>query len=320
MAQKRSHPAAEPPPGTTVGRERYTGKMIPAGVLGGDRLADWPRALSETNRLKLILLQSRNAVLSIGRGRSAVIAPAAVFLPHAADIGLSLPAAGPEDKLILFHPQFVFDTLGADFDFSQARDPGSNYDWFLLRRFAPDRPAAERVLLLEPRVCRYLDDAAGRMKTELESQPDWSWPCRARSFILEILIACLRLQSTGAGPSAGDGALVSEPGLEGLFGFIVSNLREKLSVEKIAAEFRTNRTTLQEKMRRATGLSVAQYLIRLRVQTASVLLRNTSLSVAEIMERTGFADESHFSRSFKKFTRRSPSEFRKEFVVPEYVK
>jgi AraC family L-rhamnose operon regulatory protein RhaS len=318
--------------GTVVGKEFYRGKKIPAGVLDGTSFVEWPLALASPARCKLVILHSRNAVLSVQGRETTVIAPAAVFVPHGSDVALRLAAADGDDKLVLFHPQFVFDSLTLDFDFSDERDPGSCNDGFMLSRFAPERDLPERALFLEPGVCRFLNDAVSRMGEELDAQPDWSWPCRARSYLLEILIACTRLRQGAAGlyavegpflgaPGAGVGeGLSRDPGFGDLYAYLVARLGESLSVDSIARAFGTNRTSLQERVRRATGLSVTQYVISLRVQTASILLRNTGLPIAEIMQRTGFVDESHFRRSFRRVAGRSPSDFRKSFVVPSYVR
>lgn len=318
-AQKTGH--AEPVTiGLSIGREFYRGKKIPAGVLDGRAIERWESALRNPARSKLVLLHSGNAVLSVCGRETTIIAPAAVFVPHEADVALKLTAGDRNDKLILFHPQFVFETLTLDFDFSDDRDPGACNDGFMLYRFSPERDPAERSLFLEPGVYRFLSESAERMGDELESQSDWSWPCRARSYLLEILIACTKLKESPTGLFAAENAPTVEPGIEGLYGYLIARLGERLSVDEIAHAFGTNRTSLQVRVRRATGLSVTQYVISLRVQTASVLLRNTSLPIAEIMDRTGFADESHFSRSFKRFTGQTPSDFRKAFIVPSYVR
>ena len=314
---KNDEPAAI---GSAVGREFYRGKKIPAGVLDGRALEHWQAALGNPARSKLALLHSGNAVLSIRGRETPIIAPAAVFIPHEADVALKLTSADRNDKLVLFHPQFVFETLTFDFNFTDERDPGACNDGFMLYRFSPEREPAERSLFLEPGVYRFLSESAERMGDELERQSDWSWLCRARSYLLEILIACTRLRESPAGLFADEGAPSAEPGVDGLYGYLVARLGESLSVDAIARAFGTNRTSLQARVRRATGLSVAQYVISLRVQTASVLLRNTSLPIAEIMDRTGFVDESHFSRSFRRFAGRTPSDFRKAFIVPSYVR
>lgn len=306
-------------PWSTVGEVKFKGKRIPARVLTGGDGGLWNDALADESRFKLVIVASGNTVLEADGRQCAVISPAAVFLPHRHAIRLPLPSGAAEDKLILFHPCYIFDTLGFEDRAVPPRDdPAAFQDGYLLPRFFAATPLAERVIILEPGQARHIMTAADRMKAQLEGQPDSYWPCRARSYLLEILIACTRLAEAGARQGISMDGL--SPELAPIFSFLVSHIGEKLTVDRIAREFSTNRTSLQEKVRRITGLPVTQYVIRLRVQTAAVLLRNTSLTIAEIMERTGFNDESHFSRSFKKYADRPPAEYREAFVVPSYVK
>ena len=61
--------------------------------------------------------------------------------------------------------------------------------------------------------------------------------------------------------------------------------------------------------RAATGLTPLNYLNRIRIDKAKELLLNTSLSVAEISEITGFSSQNYFGRLFKKQVGQSPTQF-----------
>ena len=85
---------------------------------------------------------------------------------------------------------------------------------------------------------------------------------------------------------------------------------KKLTLKDLTDQFHINRTTLSEEFQKATKMSVMEYLIKLRVYMASVMIKNTELPITEIMYRTGFNDNSHFGRMFKKHTGSSPSAYR----------
>ena len=63
--------------------------------------------------------------------------------------------------------------------------------------------------------------------------------------------------------------------------------------------------------RRVTGKTTRQILIDARLEKARRLLRNTTLSVAQISDEIGYENQFYFCRQFKAVTGFSPSEFRR---------
>lgn len=61
-------------------------------------------------------------------------------------------------------------------------------------------------------------------------------------------------------------------------------------------------------------LSFGDYIRKLRIDKAIQLLTTTDHSLTEIAYLTGFSDQSHFARIFKKFTGKNPSAYRKNMV------
>jgi AraC-like DNA-binding protein len=58
-------------------------------------------------------------------------------------------------------------------------------------------------------------------------------------------------------------------------------------------------------------LSFGDYIRKLRIEKAIVLLSDPKYTLAEIAYLTGFSDQSHFNRIFKRHTGKNPSEYRK---------
>jgi transcriptional regulator GlxA family with amidase domain len=63
--------------------------------------------------------------------------------------------------------------------------------------------------------------------------------------------------------------------------------------------------------RQVLRLSPMEYVLSLRVQEAQRLLATTRMSLGEIAAATGFYDQSHFTKRFRKVTGVTPSEYRK---------
>ncbi len=65
--------------------------------------------------------------------------------------------------------------------------------------------------------------------------------------------------------------------------------------------------------RNATGQTPIEYLIDIRIQHATDLLRKTNLPVAEIAYQVGFSDSNYFSRHFNDKLKTTPSKYRMNF-------
>lgn len=70
---------------------------------------------------------------------------------------------------------------------------------------------------------------------------------------------------------------------------------------------------LQRIFKRSTGVSISEYVTRLRVGRASTLLSRTDLPMASIAEKCGFHDAAYFARKFRATTGRTPTAYRREF-------
>ena len=79
---------------------------------------------------------------------------------------------------------------------------------------------------------------------------------------------------------------------------------------EIAEEVGVHPVHLARVFRRHHGCSMGEYARRLRVERAAEALTSTELPIGRIAHRTGFADHSHLSRTFRRITGESPSEYR----------
>ena len=60
-----------------------------------------------------------------------------------------------------------------------------------------------------------------------------------------------------------------------------------------------------------TGKSYSGYVNDIKMEFAKKLLLNTDFSIGEIARKTGYDDQGHFGRNFKKYTGMKPSAYRK---------
>jgi AraC family L-rhamnose operon regulatory protein RhaS len=171
------------------------------------------------------------------------------------------------------------------------------------------------------------------LREQLEIQNIF-WPCRARSYLMELIFLIYELyiveraltETGGLRPHAGNNPLL-EPKLQiptksteiqAILVYLLNNYHQKITLDHLARRFKTNRSTLNQKFKHATGSSVINYLIHLRVRMASQLLRDTELAVSEISDRIGYLDVAHFGRMFRKYTQLSPRAYRERYQREVY--
>lgn len=143
-------------------------------------------------------------------------------------------------------------------------------------------------------------------------QPGYNWPCRSRSYLLELLFLLDNLFDSASFSEEAYFDTVDEDFYPILL-YIYHNYEKKIAVTDIENEFHINRTTLAKKFQDNVNESFLSYLNKLRVTMAATMLRDTMLPVGEIMMRVGFYDNAHFLRTFKKYTGFPPSTYREKY-------
>ncbi|MEL6589778.1 MAG: helix-turn-helix transcriptional regulator [Bacteroidota bacterium] len=90
---------------------------------------------------------------------------------------------------------------------------------------------------------------------------------------------------------------------------VITQLRKrKLGIEVVADDLSMSVRSLQMKLKEE-GTSYQKLLNRIREQLAIAFLQEKKYSKSEIADLLGFSEISVFSRTFKKWTGQSPSEF-----------
>ncbi|HET7849735.1 MAG TPA: AraC family transcriptional regulator [Pseudolabrys sp.] len=82
------------------------------------------------------------------------------------------------------------------------------------------------------------------------------------------------------------------------------------TLEELAAEAGASRSALVGRFTQLMGYPPMQYLTRWRMQLAARRLSERGVKVAAVAQEIGYESEAAFSRAFKKFSGRSPSEWR----------
>lgn len=93
--------------------------------------------------------------------------------------------------------------------------------------------------------------------------------------------------------------------------YIDLNLHTSIKASELAQYVNLNQSYLSTLFKKETDLSISDYILKRRIDTAKNMLRYSEYSAAEISEILAFSSQSHFIRCFKKLTGMTPNEYRK---------
>lgn len=98
-----------------------------------------------------------------------------------------------------------------------------------------------------------------------------------------------------------------------IYSYIRANFKEHISLDEIADEVNMTVPAFCRYFKKISRKTFTKFVNEYRVVHASKLLAETSLQITEVSFESGFNNFSHFNKSFKEFTGKSPSAYRKEF-------
>ncbi|MFS2005441.1 GlxA family transcriptional regulator [Duganella sp. CT11-25] len=103
-------------------------------------------------------------------------------------------------------------------------------------------------------------------------------------------------------------------GLHGqLTGWLRPRLKQQIDVEQMAAAFALSVRTLHRRLQQEAGMSPAQLLLRLRMETACALLERPGMTVKQAASQSGFGSEYNLRRAFAAQLGVVPSEYQARF-------
>ncbi|HTR84176.1 MAG TPA: helix-turn-helix domain-containing protein [Reyranella sp.] len=94
-------------------------------------------------------------------------------------------------------------------------------------------------------------------------------------------------------------------------GYVDNHLDGDLSVEILAGVAGLSASHFARAFKKSSGKTPYWFVLERRLAEARRLLRESSLPLAEVAMRVGFADQSHFARRFRQQAGVAPSQFRK---------
>jgi len=159
--------------------------------------------------------------------------------------------------------------------------------------------------VLEAPTHRYHGGLAGRasqLARELRAGDDLG-ALAAEGIVMELLVTLTRLAPGRRGRPAAWLWRAQEL-LHARFG-------ETVRLAEVAREVGVHPAHLARAFRGQFGVTVGEYVRRLRLEWAAAELERAEASLARVALAAGFADQSHFTRAFRRYTGLTPSVYRR---------
>jgi len=294
----------------TVGKEIYCSYKLHMSYKDMEFFTD---DIVVSDRFSITLIESGSGILQINDQEIAFTASSILCL-NETEVSKLKTSSGFSARSIYFEPSVV----NGRFNFDNIRDkhngfsPTEEQDVYLLYPFIQRNQREYCMISIDSETIKAVNKLFTRIESSLTSQKDEFWPCRSRSLLLEALILITKSIECEEN-NFNDLAEKSKGDIPDIVTYIQTNYQNKITLNALAKMFHTNRTTLNEQFLKETDLPIIDYLIKYRVMLAATMLRDTLLTIEEIMERVGFNSPTHFWRMFKKYTSLSPSQYRNEY-------
>lgn len=135
---------------------------------------------------------------------------------------------------------------------------------------------------------------------EISRYNDFSDPseCLIRNNLAMASIGLLCNAYSRSNPNL-DFSLSEEHAMMESISYIHKRYFEKITIEHLFQIAHMSRSSYIKKFKEICKMSPASYITKVRIDSASIMLLNTSLSVSEIAFKNGFYDASHFTKTFE---------------------
>ena len=270
-----------------------------------------PDYINDATTYKLIILE--NGILQIKSDGAdiEVKAPAVIMLSQKDKLDYRIMQSIKAD-ILFFKPSVIRDEFSFERidkgEFEKTVGQVIYQDFILIRFFKEFPELKDRIIALPMNGLKRLKDMFTSCEVELKGQRDGFWPCRSRSYLMEILyfIVYSYIEVSPDSEESNENAEFSK-----ITEYLNEHIDEQITLETLTKEFMINRNKLNEIFEKQASMTCLNYLMNLRIDLAKILLTKTELPITEISSRVGYPDANYFTKVFSKNTGMTPSKYRK---------
>ncbi|MDQ0973687.1 two-component system response regulator YesN [Neobacillus niacini] len=96
--------------------------------------------------------------------------------------------------------------------------------------------------------------------------------------------------------------------------YLQENFDRDVKLQEISDHFYISREYISRKFKQEFNENISDYIVRIRMNKAKSLLKNSQLKIYEIANMIGYQDDKYFRKVFKKVEGITPNEYRAEYV------
>lgn len=229
-------------------------------------------------------------------GREYRLEPGQLYLINELDHHIAVTDSLLEMLIILFHPN-LFDREGM-------------MKWEFLRPFYPVGPEPSKLAGINADEFARISGLFSDIEREWrDKKPGCQLMMYARlSEILAIIYRAGHDDGRFGNPALLKNFAKLEPGLR----LINARFREPLGIDEICSACHMSRTYFSSLFSQTHGITCSEYIERLRISNACMLLITTGRAVVDIALESGFSSLSTFNSAFKKHCGKTPSQYRSD--------
>ena len=285
---------------------------------GWDRVVDiypersdkLPEYINDPENYKVIILEKGSLEIRSEGQTRVVKAPALIGLSQKDVLDYKI-LQSIKVCILFFKPtvvrdEFTYDRIDSG-EFNEAWGTSIYQDYILIRAVTYSTNVCDRAIEIPLNALKRLKELYSAAEKELHGQKDGFWPCRSRSYLMELLFYIVYTfveasPDNEVSPEQDDFSKIAE--------YLNEHIDEPITVETVTKKFAINRNKLNDIFMKQASMTCHDYLLNLRLDLAKVMLTNTELPINEISSRVGYPDANYFAKLFKNVTGRTPSQYR----------
>lgn len=275
-----------------------------------DKIKDTSKLVLGKEMYKLLIVDEGSMTIRCGQSKKIVVAPAIVLL---SDEEISFADEKDVELTVVY-----FKGTEVRDEFTRERVKSGEFenevgrvifqDYLLIQEFDFVKDIKDKVKALKPSAYIKISKLVANIGNELNNQVDGFWPCRSRSYLMELLYYIRFLHSDNDTVDVKE--KTSSDMVSDIIEYLSEHISERVTVEDIVKEYSINRNILNQIFIKEVSMTCMNYFEKMRMSLAQTMLAETELQIAEIADRVGYPDPNYFAKVFKKYTGVTPSKYR----------